>query len=734
MVATQKMTARPNATHFFAKCRPVKLVHTLRVVSSLRRLGTLATLAAISTVGALSGVAATVDAATVDFKLSADLKGREQRVANQMAASLGLAAPTASSNGMFTVTVNTEAQANTAATLLRERGSVLWAQARGVDTVVATSAPQTEYHGRMLAITLKAGASAATTVSALSQRTGQALALKRVTGGNRALVVLPAGTTAASLAAVSVAAANDAAVLSAERVRVLRHQWIPNDTMWSQQWALGDGAGGIRAARAWDSTPSGSVAVAVIDTGMRSHPDLDGKRMAGYDMISNGYMSVDGDGKDADPDDAGDADNGLDCQNFYRVRASSWHGTHVAGIIAASTNNGEGMAGVAPNARIVPVRALGRCGGTEDDVADAIRWAAGVPVAGVPNNPNPAKVLNLSLGGTGPCSTNEQSAVDAALARGATIVVAAGNSAELASNFSPANCKGVIAVAASNLLGDLSSYSNFGRIVSITAPGGDSGDLPGVISTLNGGITLPGVPSYATYSGTSMAAPHVAGVVALMLTRDPTLTPGQVLNRLQSTARAFATGTDCAAAAGVCGSGLLDATNAVAAVTLNRVAGDLSNSRDRVRLIELRDATSGRYLLSADPVELSQFLGGQRGGFWQRTGFNIDTFSFSAQYNELSIAQPVCRARLFAGGAAFYSANVEECAAYAKNSGYVMDGMSFAASLPSTICSIGSAPVYEMLSVDTVGYNTRTLQDPVEMARMVDTGWSVSRIAFCAPQ
>ena len=153
-----------------------------------------------------------------------------------------------------------------------------------------------------------------------------------------------------------------------------------------------------------------------------------------------------------------------------------------------------------------------------------------------------------------------------------------------------------------------------------------------------------------------------------------------------------------------------------------------------MRLIELRDAYTGRYTLTADPVELWQYLGGYRGGLWQRTGFNIEAFSFTAQFNELSIAQPVCRARLFAGGASVYSANTEECIAYANNSGYVMDGMSFAAALPSTICSIGSAPVYEMLLTDTLGINTRTLQDPVEFARMVDAGWQVSRIAFCSPQ
>lgn len=685
------------------------------------------------TASAVSLFAASAEAATVEFKLSADIKGREQRVAAQLAQTVGATDLTRGANGVYSVSTADDAKAATVARALREQGAVLWAQSSVADAAVNRTAPETEFHGRMLALTLKDASSAAATVARLGARTGQALTLKRVTFGNRAMVVLPVGTTAASLAAVAVAAAADSAVSAAERVRVYRHQWIPNDTMWTQQWALGSGVGGIRAPQAWDITPSGSVAVAVIDTGMRSHPDLDNKRMSGYDMISNLFISNDGDGRDADASDPGDADYALDCSGSFDF-ISSWHGTHVAGIIAASTNNGEGIAGVAPNARIVPVRALGRCGGTSEDVADSIRWAAGVPVAGVPNNPNPARVLNLSLGGYGPCSANEQAAVDGALAKGAVVVVAAGNDATLASDFSPANCKGVITVAASNLLGDLSSYSNFGSTVKITAPGGDSGDLPGVLSTLNGGITMPAVPSYATYMGTSMAAPHVAGVVALMLTRDPSLTPGQVLNRLQAASRAFPAGADCAGAVGACGSGLLDAANAVAAVTATRPAADVAVSKDRVRLIELHNDLTDRYVLTSDPIELAQYLSGQRGGIWSRTGYSVDTFSFTAQDNSLTLAQPVCRARLVQGGGYSYSASTEECLSFAKNLGFAVDGMTFLAALPTaTVCPVGSAPVREMVRADSLGYNLRTLQDVNEMYRMSQSGWIYGRIAFCAP-
>ncbi len=699
-----------------------------------RRLGSLSTLAGLFAITTVVSVASIASAATIDFKLGPDLKGREQRVANEMASALGLPAPTRVANGSYSVTIGDEAQAKSAAIAMRERGGVLWAQVATIDTPLTTKAPETEYHGRMLALTLTNPATAAATVERLAAKTGQALKLKRVTAGNRAMVVLPADTTAASLAAVAVAAAADSAVANAERVRVFRHQWTPNDTMYAEQWALGSGIGGIRAEQAWDVTPSGSVNVAVIDTGIRSHPDLDAKRMSGYDMITNTFVANDGDGRDGDPTDVGDFDDALDCSGGSYDFMSSWHGTHVAGIIAASTNNGDGMAGVAPNARIVSVRALGRCGGTAEDVADSIRWSAGVPVAGVPNNPNPARVLNLSLGGTGPCDANMQSAVDSALGRGAVVVVAAGNDASLVSDFSPANCKGVVAVAASNLLGDLSSFSNFGSEVSISAPGGDSGNLPGILSTLNGGITLPGVPSYATYMGTSMAAPHVAGVVALMLTRDPTLTPGQVFNRLRAGSRVFPAGSDCAAAAGVCGSGLLDAFNAVSSVTPTRAATDLAATPDSTRLIELRDGLTGRYSLISDPIELMEMLGGVRGGSWTRTGFTIDTFSFSAQFNVIALAQPVCRARLVNGGAYAYSASTADCKAYAANPGWAVDGMVFQAAFPNGLtCTTGSVPAYEILRVDDLGYNLRTVLDGNELNRMTDAGWVVSRVAFCVP-
>ena len=213
-------------------------------------------------------------AATVEFKLSPELKGREHAMAARVAHAAGAAAPVSRGNGVFEVTTIDNVEAAALATAFRERAGVLWAQSSAVDAPLSRAAPETEFHGRMLALTLNNGANAAAAISALARRTNQTLTLKRVATGNRALVMLQQGTSGASLAAVAVAAAGEPGIRSADRVRVLRHQWIPNNTMFAQQWALGTGVGGIRAAQAWDITPSGSIAVAVIDTGIRSTPSL----------------------------------------------------------------------------------------------------------------------------------------------------------------------------------------------------------------------------------------------------------------------------------------------------------------------------------------------------------------------------------------------------------------------------------------------------------------------------
>jgi serine protease len=343
----------------------------------------------------------------------------------------------------------------------------------------------------------------------------------------------------------------------AEPDRMMTAMMTPNDSRYTEQWDYYETTGGMRVPAAWDKSTGTGIKVAVIDTGYRPHADLAGQILQGYDFISDTAVSNDGNGRDTDASDPGDWIAAGECGTGSPAQNSSWHGTHVAGTIAALTNNSTGVAGIAYGAKIVPARVLGKCGGYTSDIADAIIWASGGTVTGVPANANKAQVINMSLGGTGACDTTTQNAINSARSRGTVVVVAAGNEAVNASNSSPANCAGVIAVAATNRSGGRASYSNFGTIVDVAAPGGDSGTGNAILSTLNTGTTSPGSDTYASYMGTSMATPHVAAVAALMLAKNPALTPDDIEARLKSSARAFP------ASCSGCGAGIVDASAAV---------------------------------------------------------------------------------------------------------------------------------------------------------------------------
>lgn len=335
---------------------------------------------------------------------------------------------------------------------------------------------------------------------------------------------------------------------------------VPNDAYLNYQWPLLDAASGINAQQAWGYTSGGGSVVAVVDTGVLPHTDLLPNLLPGYDMIADSMVGNDGNGRDADPTDPGDYVLSGECGSTSNIN-SSWHGTHVSGTIAAVGNNGEGVAGVAYGAKVLPVRVLGKCGGYTSDIADAIIWASGGSVAGAPANPNPAQVVNMSLGGQSSCGTTLQNAINSARSKNTVVVVAAGNSNTDASKFSPANCSGVIAVAATGRNGGKAYYSNYGNTVDLAAPGGsmNTGSADGILSTLNTGKQGAEADTYAYYQGTSMATPHVAGVAALMLAANPALTPDQVESLLKSSARAFPQ------ACSGCGTGLLDANAAVQA-------------------------------------------------------------------------------------------------------------------------------------------------------------------------
>lgn len=326
-----------------------------------------------------------------------------------------------------------------------------------------------------------------------------------------------------------------------------------NDEYFNKQWHLKSGIDnpyGMKVVDAWGTeSGSGDIYVAVLDTGITSHPDLNANVLAGYDMISDPASAHDGNGRDADASDSGDyyTDNGS-------LVNSSWHGTHVAGIIAA-LDNSVGVLGVAPNVKIIPVRVLGANGGTEADIVAGLNWAAGIPINGVPTNTTPANVINMSIGGQGTCPTGSptQSALANIKNRGITVVTASGNDSDFGALSYPGNCYPTINVAATGKTGKPTFYSNYGAAVDIAAPGGDycyavgSRTVEGqIFSTLNTGLTSPGSPTYNWELGTSMASPNVAGVVALMyaaaLRQTPTTTKNaafvdRVIQAIQKTAR-----------------------------------------------------------------------------------------------------------------------------------------------------------------------------------------------------
>jgi serine protease len=359
--------------------------------------------------------------------------------------------------------------------------------------------------------------------------------------------------------------------------RILHAMGTPNDPMYNQQWSLYDSTAGINAPNAWSLASGAGVVVAVVDTGIRPHADLVSNLLAGYDFVSTAQVSNDGDGRDADPSDPGDAVAADFCGTGSAAQNSIWHGTHVAGIIAATANNATGVIGVANNAKILPVRVLGRCGGYTSDVADGIAWAAGAAVLGVPTNTRPAKVINLSLGGAGVCDTTMQAAINKARSLSAVVIVAAGNEAMDASQSTPASCSGIVSVAGVGISGSRAYYSNYGASVSLAAPGGDMSGA--ILSTVDAGTDAPTGDSYNYYMGTSMAAPHVSGVAALMVSRNRTLTPDQTASMLKSTVRPFP--ADCSG----CGAGLVDAYGAVTAAAAapgsTPVVGDVEPNNTR---------------------------------------------------------------------------------------------------------------------------------------------------------
>ena len=371
--------------------------------------------------------------------------------------------------------------------------------------------------------------------------------------------------------------------------------------------------GGIDVLNAWQYGRGAGVVVAVLDTGITAHPDLDTSLAdAGYDFTSDALNSGRAtDGRAPGGWDTGDwttedrflAENG-GCVFPGGQSNSSWHGSHVAGTIAQITGNGVGMAGVAPDAKVLPVRVLGHCGGTTADIADAIVWASGGSVPGVPDNQNPAEIINMSLGGYGACEANSAyaQAIASARQRGTTVVVAAGNNNGDSALFVPGSCPGVINIAATGITGKRAYYSNYGANIALSAPGGgvyadDGVSGPSmrtgfVWSAGNRGETTPGEPAYIGLSGTSMAAPHVAGVAALVISAAmqagrPVPTPQEMREILTQTSRDFPVRP-----LRQIGVGILDAAKAAARGAGAAAGGDEPTAVRMVRAVPVTGASA----------------------------------------------------------------------------------------------------------------------------------------------
>lgn len=423
---------------------------------------------------------------------------------------------------------------------------------------------------------------------AVAGAAGVAMTDERMVGTRHHLLRLPAAQSGEALDATMRRLRLHPDVSDVEPDVRIKRLAVPNDPGYtSEQWNLQAPTqfpSAVNMPAAWDiSTGRQQGVVAVLDVGVRlTHPDLAGKLAQGYDFVSEVEYSNDGNGRDADPTDPGDwvsrADKQSPLFSSCDIEESSWHGTFIAGQIAAATNNGVGVAGIDWQGKILPVRIAGKCGALLSDLLDGMRWAAGLSVQGAPVNATPARILNLSFGGDAACSPSYQDVIDEITAAGALLVVAAGNGN--GPLMRPADCRGVLAVGAVQEDGRKASYSDFGARMGLMAPGG-TGSRP-LYSLDNAGTTSPGIDTYGWKTGTSFSSPLAAGVASLMLAQNPALTPAQLVLRMQDATRPHirvAGSASCSTSSTVacncdtttCGPGLLDASASVRAATSTQV-------------------------------------------------------------------------------------------------------------------------------------------------------------------
>ena len=469
--------------------------------------------------------------------------------------------------------------------------------ATSLDVIVKLRAPAATSGTQKLATSLDRGV-------ALAKRTGLALDTKREIADRMLVTHIELGRAGGDEALAALRADPQVEYVSVDHRRFA--QAAPNDPLFAGQWYLKNTeVSAVNAIGAWDTeTGSAGVVVAVLDTGiLYDHPDLGrgdhaGRVLPGYDFVSGTASANDGDGRDADPSDPGDWVSSSDKSNSALsgcdLADSSWHGTRVAGMIGALTNNGVGVSGLTWNSWVLPVRVLGKCGGIDSDILAGMRWAAGLHVDGVADNPTPARIINMSLGSDGACESSYRDVINELTARKVLVVISAGNDGTVVA--SPANCPGVAAVAAIRHAGSKVGFSDLGPEVTIAAPGGNCVNVNGgpclfsLDTTANSGTTTPGSYIYTDQNnpnlGTSFSAPIVSGIAALMLSRNYNLSTSQMLARLREAARPFPTTVSdaptiqachvpandqdfqteqCLCTTNVCGAGMADAAMSVAA-------------------------------------------------------------------------------------------------------------------------------------------------------------------------
>lgn len=509
----------------------------------------------------------------------------------------------------------------------------------------------------------------------------------------------------------------------------------PNDAAFPTQWNMQSVytyGGAANLPSAWTmTTGSASTVVAVIDTGITAHPEFQSRILPGYDFISDPVNANDGNGRDSDPSDPGDWTAKHECGYGEPAYTSSWHGTHVTGIIAAAGNNWSGMAGVNWRTRILPVRVLGKCGGSVSDIIDGMLWAVGLEVPGVPTNPNPAQVLNLSLGGWSPsgCTSAYEEALNRVRATGALVVAAAGNDDNESAYVVPAACEGVMTVGAIDHDGYRASYSNYSVVnaVSVSAPGGDISyygtDGSGIYSTVNSGTKGPVASSYAYYQGTSMAAPHVSGIAALALAQDPQISPELLYYSIYLSSHDFPRDSICSSYAEtylLCGAGIADAYQ-----TLLTVMG----LQPYLLVTEYYNVDIRHYFRTGARSDSAFILAGNAGKGWR------DTYDYFLAWRDASSgAQAVCRFYAKGPNSHFFTADAKECEDVKGYPGWVYEGIAYYMKVPKNgVCPSDSVPVHRLYNNRFIfnDSNHRFTTDMDVVTRMTQTGWIYEGVKMC---